>query len=249
MDNQEEVLSRLLEVYKDRDEEYKRWENEYKRRELEYAEREKQLEESKKEILDSRKALDTKIKELEEREQRVIQHEQELKKQETAIAQSFVELEQARNELLKLRRNKELEVDPKLHQEEDSKETNGKDATLSSIDQAGSDELTPERLRKSMEEIFSDVEVQDTEEGKMLSGERLDIHYQFLFTQPPRFELIKDEKLVSKKKVYLMEQTYPGIQASQIGDKICVTGFFTTDIGVKELLQKVTALTEYLKPE
>lgn len=160
-------------------------------------------------------------------------------------------MEQARNELLKLRRNKELEADPKLYleKESDSKETDDKDKILSSIDQGGGDELTPERQRKSMEEIFSDVEAQDTVVGKMIAGEWLDIHYQFLFMQPPRFELIKDENLVSKKKVYLMEQTYPGIQASQTGDKICVTGFFTTDIGVKELLQKVTALTEYLKPE
>lgn len=116
------------------------------------------------------------------------------------------------------------------------------------------EELTAEVLKSHIEKNnarLSNLKIYHSDEGEQLSAESRGLRIRFLFSEPPRFDIVAKRKKSGtlQKKLTEMNQRNPGIKFQYEDGEVCATGYFLSDMSAEQLIDKVEQVMECFKTE
>jgi len=261
-----EQLIHMQQIFQEREEQYKE-------RDAEFKARLEQLQLLGEQLLQERNYLSQKEKELNELKAYVDQDVANIK------IEQQLELEQIKNERVKLDREKEslmyesilkhLTQDSRLNITKEEWSETGEERVTEQFsklnlpeevwgeisEEISEDEnnLTPDTLLEHLQsnQGFSEIECRQEEVGKVVRATRKDLQYRFVFSSPPCFLIfaLRKNSRGLRKAFAELGKQYPHIQFTYQEDRAVAQVFFKESATVQRLMQEVDKISGHFAEE
>ena len=202
---------------------------------------------------------------LEEKEEKI----RKLKEERVQLLRKVLELTGRKNQ--KAQKRETSEIDSEEPKEIEMEETEMEEAEETEADEREfeetpyfdvseseegytREELTAETLKYYLEHqkrLYRNVEIRHSDQGELVYADGNGLQYRFLFTKPGCFDIIA-KRTYSSRLAELLDrfgQKYPGVtfRYDRQEKAVYVSGYFSADLTIEDLMEKVEELSNCFK--